>query len=213
MDRQWPPAYHKGSSMRPLRGLVEVHNLTILSLHIRSSPIVYIFVWGSIIQFQLYEQLIRKWNLIQKYQTIVILGGVVCSFRRGLIPGKLQNFGGEYYCQGPGVHFRLSCSHRELTKDHVLTSTYVNIFRTVTRSTVNRGVWRKTEFSWRPLNKHAMNIWLSENQSTPKLENRKASPCSPCAPNLLHVLVSRIIGYHNLCSPAEDIVQNFSKVW
>ena len=29
-----------------------------------------------------------------------ILGDVVCSFRRGLIPGKLQNFGQEYYCQG-----------------------------------------------------------------------------------------------------------------
>ena len=25
---------------------------------------------------------------------------MVCSFRRGLIPGKLQNFGQEYYCQG-----------------------------------------------------------------------------------------------------------------
>ena len=161
MDRQWPPAYHKGSSMRPLRGLVEVHNLTILSLPIRSSPIVYIFVWGSIIQLQLYEQLIRKWNLIQKYQTIVILGGVVCSFRRGLIPGKLQNFGGEYYCQGPGVHFRLSCSHRELTKDHVLTSAYVKIFRTVTRNAVNKSVWRKKDCFWLPLNKHTMNIWLS----------------------------------------------------
>ena len=44
-------------------------------------------------------------------------------------------------------------------------------------------------------------IRFSENQSAPKLENRKTSPCSPCAPNLLHVLVSRIPGYHNLCSP------------
>ena len=33
------------------------------------------------------------------------------------------------------------------------------------------------------------------------LENRKTSPCSPCAPNLLHVLVSWIPRYHNLCSP------------
>ena len=46
-------------------------------------------------------------------------------------------------------------------------------------------------------------IKFSENQSAPKLENMKTSPCSPCAPNLLHVLVSRIPGYHNLCSPAE----------
>ena len=44
-------------------------------------------------------------------------------------------------------------------------------------------------------------IKFSKNQSAPKLENRKTSPCSPCAPNLLHELVSRILGYHNLCSP------------
>ena len=44
-------------------------------------------------------------------------------------------------------------------------------------------------------------IKFSENQSAPKLENRKTSPCSPCAPNLLHVLLSRTTGYHNLCSP------------
>ena len=37
-------------------------------------------------------------------------------------------------------------------------------------------------------------IKFSGNQSAPKLENRKTSPCSPCAPNLLH-------GYRNLCSP------------
>ena len=44
-------------------------------------------------------------------------------------------------------------------------------------------------------------IKFSENQGAPKLENRKTSPYSPCAPNLLHMLVSRIPGYHNLCSP------------
>ena len=47
-------------------------------------------------------------------------------------------------------------------------------------------------------------IKFSENQSASKLENRKTSPCSPRAPNLLHVLVSRILGYHNLCSPGID---------
>ena len=47
-------------------------------------------------------------------------------------------------------------------------------------------------------------IKFSENQSAPKLENRKTSPCSSCAPNLLHVLVSRIVGHHNLCSPDLD---------
>ena len=41
-------------------------------------------------------------------------------------------------------------------------------------------------------------IKFSENQSAPKLEKRKTSPC---VPNLLRVLVSRILGYHNLCSP------------
>ena len=47
-------------------------------------------------------------------------------------------------------------------------------------------------------------IKFSENQSAPKLENRKTSPCSSCAPNLLHVLVSLILGYHNLCSPGDE---------
>ena len=53
------------------------------------------------------------------------------------------------------------CSHRELTKDHVLTSAYVEIFRTVTRNAVDKSVWRKKDCSWLPFNKHAMNIWLS----------------------------------------------------
>ena len=39
-----------------------------------------------------------------------------------------------------------------------------------------------------------MNIWLS-------FLRIRAHLYSPCAPNLLHVLVSRILGYHNLCSP------------
>ena len=39
-----------------------------------------------------------------------------------------------------GCIFRLMCSHPELTEDNVLTSAYVNIFRTVTRNAVNRGV-------------------------------------------------------------------------
>ena len=64
-----------------------------------------------------------------------------------------------YWCQG--CIFRLMCSHRELTKDHVLTSAYVKIFRTVTRNAVNKSVWRKKDCFWLPLNKHAVNIWLS----------------------------------------------------
>ena len=41
---------------------------------------------------------------------------------------------------GQGCIFRLTCSHRELTKDHVLTSAYVKIFRTVTGNAVNKSV-------------------------------------------------------------------------
>ena len=64
-------------------------------------------------------------------------------------------------CCGQGCIFRLMWSHRELTKDHVLTSAYVKILRTVTRNAVNKSVWRKKDCSWPPLNKYAMNIWLS----------------------------------------------------
>ena len=39
-----------------------------------------------------------------------------------------------------GCIFRLTCSHPELTEDHVLTSGYVKIFRTVTRNAVNKSV-------------------------------------------------------------------------
>ena len=62
-------------------------------------------------------------------------------------------------CQG--CIFRLTCSHPELTEDHVLTSASVKIFRTATRNAVNKSVWRKKDCSWPPLNKYAMNIWLS----------------------------------------------------
>ena len=51
-----------------------------------------------------------------------------------------------------------TCSYPELTEDHVLTSAYVKIFRTVTRNAVNKSVWRKKDCSWPPLNKYAMNI-------------------------------------------------------
>ena len=42
------------------------------------------------------------------------------------------------------------------------------------------------------------------NQSAPQLENRKTSPCSPRAPNLLHVLPYRMVGWNKLCNPASD---------
>ena len=45
---------------------------------------------------------------------------------------------------------------------------------------------------WRLRSSHTEQF--SKNQSAPKLENRKTSPCSPYAPNLLHVLLSRKVG-------------------
>ena len=47
---------------------------------------------------------------------------------------------------------------------------------------------------------------FSENQSTPKLENKKTSPCSPRAPNLFHVLPSRMVGWNKLCNPGWRIL-------
>ena len=50
------------------------------------------------------------------------------------------------YISVQGCIFRLTCSPPELTEDHVLTSAYVKIFRTVTRIAVNKSVWRKKDF-------------------------------------------------------------------
>ena len=44
-------------------------------------------------------------------------------------------------------------------------------------------------------------IKFSENQSAPRVENRKTSPCSPRAPNLLHMLPSWMVGWNELCNP------------
>ena len=41
---------------------------------------------------------------------------------------------------GQGCISCVTCSYPELTKDHVLTSAYVKIFRTVTRNAVNKSV-------------------------------------------------------------------------
>ena len=46
----------------------------------------------------------------------------------------------ERQCQNQGCISCGMCSYPELTKDHVLTSAYVNIFRTVTRNAVNKSV-------------------------------------------------------------------------
>ena len=57
--------------------------------------------------------------------------------------------------QPQGCIYRLTCSHSELTKDHVLTSAHVKIFRTVTLNAVNKNVCKKKDCSW-----HAMNIFI-----------------------------------------------------
>ena len=46
-----------------------------------------------------------------------------------------------------GCIFRLMCSYPELTKDNVLTSAYVKIFRTLTRNAINKSVGRKKDCS------------------------------------------------------------------
>ena len=76
---------------------------------------------------------------------------------------KLFQYGWVQGCISCGM-----CSYPELTKDHVLTSAYVNIFRTITRNALNKSVWRKKDCFWLPLNKHAMNIfiWRSTNVRT-----------------------------------------------
>ena len=41
-------------------------------------------------------------------------------------------------CFDQGCIFGLTCSYSELTKDHVLASVYVKIFRTIKRNAVNK---------------------------------------------------------------------------
>ena len=84
---------------------------------------------------------------------------------------------------GQGCIFPLTCSYPELTEDHVLTSAYIKIFRTVTRNAVNKSVWRKKDCSWPPLNKYAMNIWLSSLRIRARLSWRTGKHL-----HVLHVL-------------------------
>ena len=53
---------------------------------------------------------------------------------------KIQRNGKDTFYHIQGCIFRLTCSYPELTEDHVLTSAYVKIFRTVTRNAVNKSV-------------------------------------------------------------------------
>ena len=54
--------------------------------------------------------------------------------------GHLDIVHGGGYAEEPWCIFCLTCSHPELTEDHVLTSAYVKVFRTVTRNAVNKSV-------------------------------------------------------------------------
>ena len=55
---------------------------------------------------------------------------------KDLIPRYLQ----ADLIDNQGCIFCLTCSYPELIEDHVLTSAYVKIFRTVTRNAVNKSV-------------------------------------------------------------------------
>ena len=96
----------------------------------------------------------RWWTISERWK-------MMDNLREMKDDGKSQKDERWQTISGTGVHFTLTCSHHELTKDHLLKSAYGKIFRTFTRNAVNKSVWRKKDCSWLPLNKHAMNIWLS----------------------------------------------------
>ena len=66
-----------------------------------------------------------------------------------------------------GCIFRLTCSHPELTEDHVLTSVYVKIFRTVMRNAVNKLKEKRLFLTSLKQTCNEYLIKFSENQSVP----------------------------------------------
>ena len=78
-----------------------------------------------------------------------------------------------------GCSFCLTCSHPELTEDHVLT-----------RNAINKSVWRKKDCFWLPLNKYAMNIWISSLKIRAHLSWRTGK--------YLHVL--HVLRTYSMCS-------------
>ena len=58
----------------------------------------------------------------------------------GVPQGREKYFHRDSNQSKQGCIFRLTCSHPELTEDHVLTSAYVNFFRTATRNAKNKSV-------------------------------------------------------------------------
>ena len=60
-----------------------------------------------------------------------------CSHSHWPHHGEVQN---HWHGVDQGCIFCLTCSYPELTKNHVLTSAFVEIFRTVTKNAVNKSV-------------------------------------------------------------------------
>ena len=95
-----------------------------------------------------------KITSIQYFPTRKVLEEIIGGNLQFLLPSKTflqHNFSRKSSHQFRKVHackslchqgciFRLTCSHPELTEDHVLTSAYVKIFRTATRNAVNKSV-------------------------------------------------------------------------
>ena len=96
------------------------------------------------------------------------------------------------------------CSCPELTEDHVLPSAYVEIFRTVTRNAVNKSFWRKKDCSWPPLNKYAMNIWLSSLRIRAHLSWRTGK----------HLHVLHVLRTYSTCSyPGYQDTTTYAALW
>ena len=93
-------------------------------------------------------------------RAMIMMANWPCSMFGNLFWKWCEQWIHSWVYDNQGCIFRLTCSHPELTKDRVLTSAYVKIFRTVTRNAVNKSVWRKKDCSWLPLNKHAMIIFI-----------------------------------------------------
>ena len=105
---------------------------------------------------------------------------------------------------GQGCSFCLTCSYPELTEDHVLTSAYVKLFRTVTRNAINKSVWRKKDCFWPPLNKYAMNVWLSSLRIRAHLSWRTGK----------HLHVLHVLRTYSTCSyPGYQDTTTYAALW
>ena len=125
------------------------------------------YIMLSTLTFFLYVDFYACFYIWDGVSSCELFETLICATLQGISrcdlaePGQVRGYskiGNNLYHQR--CIFRLTCSHHELTKDHVLTSAYVKIFRTLTRNAVNKSVWRKKYCSWLPLDKHAMNVFI-----------------------------------------------------